>query len=245
MPQFPVEMQRAFEQTLIAGEHAQGDILTLEQLRHRLHAGRVDLVTVMAAEVRKGLVKRRGVDRFEVCGLAKPDVSSVFVHAEEQGLKPTSEVRAVIQEPASETVAAMLKVTVDAPVYRLERTRRVGGAALANQINYMPFEICPGLEEDDVTHASFKKLLEEKYLVFLAVAEESVDLVPASTHDREVLDLEPGSSVLEVDRLARSQTGWPVVWATLHIDPQHYEKVAALWPRAVELLQSRGRTDQI
>lgn len=239
MPGFPVQVQRAFEQALIAGDYAQGGILNLEQVSQRFHAGRDDLARVMAAEVRKGLVKRREADRFEVCGLTKPEVSSVFVHAEERGLRPTSEVRAVIQEPASQTVAKKLEVAVGAPVYRFERTRRVQGEPLANQINYLPYEVCPGLEEEDVSHVSFKRLLEEKYLVFLAEAEERVDLVPAGIQDGQVLDLEPGSSVLEVDRLARSQTGWPVVWATLHIAPQHYEYVAELWPRAAELLRSQ------
>jgi GntR family transcriptional regulator len=242
MEQFPVQVQRAFEQALIARDYSQGETLTVEQLSQRFRVDRDDLAVVISAEVRKGLVRRTGEDRVEVCGLAKPDVSSVFVHAEERGLRPTSEVRAVSPEPASDTVAKRLEVTVGAPIYRFERTRRVKGEPLANQINYMPFEVCPGLEEDDLSQVSFKKLLEEKYLVFLAGAEERIDLVPASMQDRQVLDLEPSSLVLEVDRLARSGSGWPVVWAILHIDPQRYEYVAELWPRAAELLRGQGRT---
>jgi GntR family transcriptional regulator len=244
MSQFPVEVQRQFEQALLAGEYAAGDVLSIDELAERFKARSRDVRTVMAAEARKGLVEKIGAARFEVRGIAEANVGSVFVHAQEHGLKPRSEVRRVVIEPASEVVAEKLQVELDTPVYRFERTRWVGGTPLANQINYMPFEICPGLEDDDVSHASFKRLLERKYLVFLAEADENLDLAPAGAQDQEVLGLQPGSSVLRVDRLARSRSGSPVVWATLHIDPQRYDDVAELWPEAAKLLQAAGHADE-
>ncbi len=243
MSQFPVELQRVFERSLTAGDYQAGDVLTLARLSERFQAEAAAMAAVMAAEMRKGLVQELGSGKFEVRGVARPEVGSVFVHAQERGLKPTSQVRAVVKEPASETVAQKLRLEMGAPVYHFERTRRVKEEPLANQVNYIPFEVCPGLEHDDVSRTSFQKLLEEKYLVFLAEAEERLAVVPAEPEDRAVLGLPPASSIVRVERLARSSSGWPVVWAVLHIHPDRYEYVAELWPAAAELLR-RSRNEE-
>lgn len=244
MSQFPVQVQRDFEQALTAGEYAAGDILSLSELSERFEAEPEAMSVVMAAEARKGLVKRKDASSFEICHMPEPDVGSVFVHAQERGLSPSSEVQAVAVEPASEVVADRLRLKPGAPIYRLERIRRVKGEPLAHQVNHMPFEICPGLEKDDVSHASFKRLLERKYLVFLTEAEESFNIVPAGANDRDVLGLSEGASVLSVDRLARSPTGWPVVWAILHIHPGRYTYVAEIWPEAARLLHEQDSAEQ-
>ncbi len=237
MSQFPVELQRVFERALMAGHYQAGDVLTLRRLSERFQAEPTDVAAVMAAETRKGLVQELGPGEFQVQGIARPEVGSVFVHAQTRGLRPTSEVRAVVKEPASETVAQKLRLEIGAPVYRFERTRRVREEPLANQVNYIPFEVCPDLEHDDVSHTSFQKLLEEKYLVFPAGVEERLAVVPAEPEDRAVLGLPAGGSVLRVERLARSSSGWPVVWAVLHVHPDRYQYVAKLWPAAAELLR--------
>jgi DNA-binding GntR family transcriptional regulator len=61
-------------------------------------------------------------------------------------------------------------------------------------------------------------------------------LVPATEEDRELLGLPEGSSVLLIERIAKSATGWPLVWANLRIHPERYEYVSALWPQAARLL---------
>ncbi|HHJ06504.1 MAG TPA: UTRA domain-containing protein, partial [Anaerolineae bacterium] len=165
-----------------------------------------------------------------------PPRDSVFSHTQKLGFKPTSKVREVEVEPASIPVAQKLNLQVEAPVYRFVRTRYVNGEALANQTNYIPFEICPELENDDVSHYSFQKLLEEKYLTFTAELEESFELVPASAQDMEILNLPPASSVLLVQRISLSATGYPLVWSNIRIRPDRYQYVSKLWPSAAEVL---------
>jgi GntR family transcriptional regulator len=178
-------------------------------------------------------------DDFRILGLVSTTMESVFTHTAKAGLKPTSLVRAVEVEPATPEVAEKLAVEVGSPVFRYVRTRNVDGQALANQTNYIPFEVCPGLEHDDVFRFSFQKLLETKYFAVLSEMQEWFRLTPASHEDREILNLPPGSSVLIIERIALGATAWPLVWANLRIHPDRYEYVSALWPQAAHLLKDR------
>ena len=56
----------------------------------------------------------------------------------------------------------------------------------------LPFEICPGLENDDVSRYSFQKLLEEKYLAYTAEFKETFSIEPADEQDQD-----PSESIAE------------------------------------------------
>jgi GntR family transcriptional regulator len=191
---------------------------------------------------RKGLVAQiaEEEDACRILGLPTTSFASVFTHTASSGLKPRSVVREVEVEPATEVVAAKLNVDVGDAVYRYVRTRYADEQALANQTNYMPFAVCPGLEGDDVSRFSFQKLLEDKYHAVLMEMKEWFQLVPATGEDQEILDLPDGSSVLVIERIALSATGWPLVWANIRIRPDRYAYVAALWPQAAHLLEDRS-----
>jgi GntR family transcriptional regulator len=183
-------------------------------------------------------------ETFRVLEPLKPRHSSVFLHADRSGLKPESAVRAVELESASPELAAILDIEVGHQVYRYVRTRYVAERALANQTNFIPSEVCPGLEYDDVSRHSFQQLLEVKYRAVIADMEEDYSLVAASTEDREVLSLEHGSRVLLIRRLAKSATGWPLVWALVRVRPDRYRYVAELWPQAARLLEPGREGDR-
>jgi GntR family transcriptional regulator len=237
--EYPRELQRQFEHALAGGRWAVGEQVTASDLARQFQVPVDQMGQVLRAAYRKGIVDQiePEKDAFKVLGLARTEMESVFTHTAKAGFKPTSLVRTVEVEPATPQVAEKLDVTVGSPVYRYVRTRNVDDQPLANQTNYIPFEVCPGLEEDDVFRYSFQKLLEEKYLAVLAEMKEHFALVPATRQDQEILGLAEGSSILLIDRIALSPTGRPLVWASIRIRPDRYEYVAALWPPAAELLK--------
>jgi GntR family transcriptional regulator len=236
--EYPVEMQREFEEGISAGRYTPGTRVTAAELGERSGLGADRAARVLAAAHRKGLVIRsaEGGESFIVQGVPRSSRQSVFTHTAEAGFRPTSLVRDVEIEPAACTVAEKLRVDEGSPVYRYVRTRYVDGRPLANQINYMPLEVCPGLEHDDVSWSSFQRLLEDKYRAILVDMEERFLLEPATGEDRTVLELPEGSEVLVIERVALSATGWPLVWANIRIRPDRYSYVAALWPAAAQLL---------
>lgn len=236
---FPCELQRKFEQAIVGGIYAKGAVLTICRLAEEFGVTDNEMLMVVLAEHRKGLLARREGELFEVLGAAGAGFDSVFTHTAKSGLKPSSDVRAAEVESATPNIAEKLDVEVGAPVYRFVRTRYVNGEALANQTNYIPYEVCPGLEDDDFSNYSFQKLLEEKYFAIFTEVNEDFEIIPANEQDIEILHLPPGSSILVVHRLALSATGGPLVWAEIRIRPDRYQYVAELWPRAADLLVNK------
>lgn len=234
---YPTELQSRFERQIVEGAYGRGQVIGVDHLANQLEAPVDPVLRILRTAQRKGLVADAAEGSIRVLGLPTTQFASVFTHTASSGLKPRSEVRQVKVEPATLTVAEKLRIDAGRPVYRYVRTRWVNEQALANQTNYMPFEVCPGLEHDDVRRYSFQMLLEEKYAAVLADMKEEAMLVPATTQDRKILGLADGANVLVVDRIALSATGWPLVWAEIRIRPDRFEFVAALWPEGAKLLQ--------
>ncbi len=235
---FPRQLQQQFEQAIIDGQFAQGQSVTSEQLAEQFAAPGAEMLTVLRAAHRKGIVRERATD-FEILTLIPPRFDSLFQHTARAGLNPSSGMRAVTIEPMPEAIAAKLAVPMGSPAYRLERTRNVNDEPVANQVNYIPYEICPGLEEDDVSHYSFQKLLEEKYHAVFSDLKEETRIAPATNQDCEILGLPTDAQVIVVERLTFSITQCPVVWADIHIRLDRYAYVEKLWPRAAALLQQQ------
>jgi GntR family transcriptional regulator len=236
---YPRELQVRFEGAIVEGRYTPGERVSVDHLAAEFQAPRDQVRQVLLAAQRKGLVDwvaSEGED-VRVWGLPTTAFASVFTHTARAGFKPTSLVREVEVEAATLLVAAKLRVEPGSPVYRYVRTRNVDGQPLANQTNYMPLDVCPGLEHDDVSRYSFQKLLEEKYHAVLVEMVEDYQLTPATGQDRDVLGLLEGAPVLVVDRIALSATDWPLVWANIRIRPDRFDYVAALWPQAAELLK--------
>jgi GntR family transcriptional regulator len=239
-PAFPTELQIQIEQALVNGKLPVGGVFSTKELATIFSAESRALERVMQAQVRKGLAIRIG-DAYQILGIQGKSLDSLFQHTARAGMKPTSQVRSAIIEPASEIVAAKLGLPVRAPVYRLERTRIINDEVLANQVNYIPYEVSPGLEDDDMSRYSFQKLLEERYHTVITDIQEDMRLVSGSPKDLEVLGLPDGAQVLVVERLSFSCNRIPVVWASIHIRTDRYHYVAALWPKAAELLPEHGK----
>jgi DNA-binding GntR family transcriptional regulator len=240
---FPIELQRKFEAQLREGVYEKGRTLDCETLAQELEASTEKMHEVLVAEERKGLVKRQVNGTYQVLGVEGIGIASVFVHAESSGLRPVSTVRVVELEPASAEVAKKLEVEAGTPVYRFERTRHINNEIVANQTNYIPFQLCPEFEHDDVSNSSFQKLLESKYMITANQAVEESAITTANQQDSEILGLQVDDPILEVQRVVLSPSGLPVVWATIRIRPDRYHYVAGLWPEAAELLSSE-QTDE-
>lgn len=232
---FPVELQRQIEAAIIDGKLVKGQFVTVDELASVWLVSPDEIQQVLLSEYRKGLVNMHGED-FEIIGIVSPTLDSLFQHTSKAGMKPTSDVRAAIVVPCPEIAAAKIDVPTGAPVYRLERTRIVNDEVLANQVNYIPFEVCPGLEHDDISQYSFQKLLEGKYYTVILEIKEEVYIASGSDKDLEILGLPSSGQVLIVERLSFGATHCPVVWADIHIRTDRYHYVEKLWPSAAKLL---------
>jgi GntR family transcriptional regulator len=240
---YPHELQRSFESDIVDGVLAPGQTFSTSDLARRYVADRADLASVLSGAQRKGLIAKAAADACVIRGKGKPSVESVFQHARKSGLAPKSIVRAVEIVPAGAEVARKLEVPEGEPVFLQTRTRVVNDEVVANQNNYVPIEVCPGLESVDLSRTSFQEVLEGRFHAVVARIEEKFEVRPASEQDREVLALDPGAGVLVVERLSLSSNGMPLVWADIHVRTDRYHYVKELWPEAARVLQAeRGRS---
>lgn len=240
---FPVELQGQIEKAIVLGELRVGQLVNATGLAARFHSSLDKMQEVLLSEHRKALLTRDGAKGFRVLGLIAPQMESVFQHTSRVGFKPSSVMRGVMIEPASIEIAMRLEVPVGAPVYRLDRTRLVNGEVLANQTNVIPYEVCAGLENDDVSHASFQQLIDGKYRAVTTEMKEEFTILTATEQDSEILSLALGASVLSIRRLALSATSSPLIWTDIHVRLDRFDYVAALWPSAKTLLeQFQSRT---
>lgn len=236
---YPIELQNNIEKAILQHTLSKGQTLTLGNLSQRFRTTPELMSQVLQAEVRKGLIARKG-NNFQIIGLSEKRLDSLFQHTSRAGMKPTSIVRAVFVEPSGQEVAARLDIPAGSPVYHQERTRIINSEVLAIQVNYIPYEICPGLENDDLSRYSFQKLLEERYHTVISEIQEEYAILPGSESDLEILGLPRGSQVLVIDRLSLSHNHAPLVWASIHIRIDRYKYVSTLWPNAARLLEEHN-----
>jgi DNA-binding GntR family transcriptional regulator len=236
---FPQELQQSFETDIVSGALARGQWFSFGDLQTRYHADPMDLSRVLFAAFRKGLIEKDSAGAVGILGKSQPAIQSVFQHATKAGLSPKSVVRAVEVVPASAQVAQKLGLAEQDSVYRQIRTRLVNDEIVANQNNYIPIEVCPGLETVDLTHTSFQETLEGRFHAVVADVEEHFEIRLASEQDIHILDLEAGANILVVQRLSLSSNQLPLVWADIHVRTDRYHYVKDLWPEAAALLHRK------
>ena len=235
---FPVELQKKFESLLVNGTFLPGTVLHMDNLCLQLNADCLAMRTVLDSAYRKGLVNHHADGSYLVLKPNKPAIESVFQHTARLGFKPTTVVRAVEVLPAPSDIARRLDVKIGDPVYVQVRSRYAEGRILANQHNYLPIEVCPGLEKVDLATRSFQETLEQDFHAVVAEVEESARMEQATAEDAQQLDLQPDAQIVVVNRLSLSATHQPLVWADIHVRVDRMDYVAALWPQAAALIQN-------
>lgn len=233
---FPVELQRAFEDDILAGTFPGKQHFALSEFLDFYETNTQDASIVLRSAYRKGLISNEINNIYGVLGKNQPAIESVFQHADKSGQQPKSLVRKVEVVLADAFIANQLKIAVAQPVFRQARTRLINAETVANQNNYMPIEVCPMLETIDLTRKSFQVTLEEQFNAVIADIDEQFEVVPATGEDMDILGLSDGAKILAVRRLSLSGTRMPLVWADIHVRIDCYHYVEKLWPEAATLL---------
>ena len=237
MHNFPAILQSEFEAMIFDGRLSAGEMFHLNSISQQLNADPGEIKKVLTSAFRKGLVVINEDDSYTVLTREHPSIESVFQHTARMGFKPTTIVRGVQMVASSAEIAQRLKVTPGDLVYVQVRSRLVADRILANQYNYLPVEVCPGLESKDLSHRSFQDTLEQDYHAIVAEVEETCRLAPANQGDQQILDLSEKDEVVIVERLSLSATRQPLVWADIHVRIDRIDYVAALWPNAARLIK--------
>lgn len=145
--------------------------------------------------------------------------------AEASGFRPESET-AIRTEQADARIAEILGLDEGAPVVVRDRVMRAGSVPVQLAVSRFPYEIAAGtrLEQEDTGQSGAYGLLEELgYRLGRFV--EHVTTRPATVGEVDVLQLEPGTPVLTVTRIAYDTRDVPVEVNDMVLVGDRYELV--------------------
>ncbi|MBN1265938.1 MAG: GntR family transcriptional regulator [Anaerolineales bacterium] len=204
------QLYSLLEKQIQSGELQAGEQIPSErELAETLHVSRITARQALDALVETGLVYReQGKGTF----VAEPKMRGLLGFASftedmiKRGYKPSS--RVITQElvPADAALQRVLKLDPDAQVVSLKRVRLADNKPIALQSSFLPYWICPGLEEIDLSNKSLFRLLRERYAIYPAWTEMEMEAAAATREEAKLLDVNPGDPVLVVKGLTFSET---------------------------------------
>ena len=132
-----------------------------------------------------------------------------------QQRKPTSRLLKFEVRPAGERSAQRIKVDPTEKVYQIERLRLADGVPVAYECRILAQSLCPELEKEDLEMQSIHWLLTEKYRIPLVKLVHTVERLPLTQLQADLLDAEKGEPAFVVDRLSYTLRGKQKVPAVL------------------------------
>lgn len=154
----------------------------------------------------------------------------------EQGLPMTTRVlHTEIALPFADEIRNLC-IESDAPVVRATRLRLVGGRSWSLDHSVLPARRFPRLWERDLT-GSLYGILRTEYEVEPDRAEESLEVVSASSEQARLLSIEEGAALMEIWRVTFDASDTPIEFAHDFFRADrtrvHLQKYGTNWKRAV------------
>ena len=121
--------------------------------------------------------------------------------------------------PATELVAEKFGIQPGLPIYYLKRVRNINDRPFLIDEHYIPYNLCPGIEEKYKDNTSLYRLLKEDYQFNLHYGQIEFEPVMASTKEvMELLKVQATTSLLFVSRIVYSDQNIPLDFftATIH-----------------------------
>ena len=140
-----------------------------------------------------------------------------------RGMNPGSVVRSQAVVPASEVVARHLALVPGTPVVHMERVRTADGEPMALERTHLPAQRLPGLEDADLTDASLYELMERKWGVRVAEADQWASVVRLNEDEAALLHVSASQPALLFQRVTRDPAGTPVEYVRSLYRGDRYE----------------------
>ena len=208
-------IQRDIRKAIDSGKLHTGDAVPSERELAKLHD--VSLMTArhaLATLELEGVVdRRRGVGTF----VASPKIhfSKLMSYTEQmksRNLIVSSKILLAKIVEAEEEANARLSLAPKSPVMKLERLRRAGGEPFALETCYFSSAQYAGLLSEPLEKGSLFAILERKYGVELAYADEEVDATAADPRTAELLGVSKREPLLRIRQAIYSTKGTVITY---------------------------------
>jgi GntR family transcriptional regulator len=135
-------------------------------------------------------------------------VGSLISFSEEMNSKGVPHYSHILDQkvlPADENVAQKLRLETGTPVYYLKRVRHVSNEPFLIDEHYIPYSLCPGIEEKYKDNTSLYQLLKVEYQFNLHHGQiEFQPIAPPSKEAIDLLKVYSTTSLLYVERIVYS-----------------------------------------
>ena len=169
--------------------------------------------------------RRRGQGTFVSRPTIEQNLSrivSFWEDMKQRGLEPGTKVMERELIPASEDLAEELQVSPEEELARIVRLRLADGEPMSVEYSYLVHRICPGILDQDYANNSLRLMLSDQFNVNLVYARQRIRAVPASEELAELLDIEPNSPLLHIERVTYSDQDIPVEYLQINLRGDRY-----------------------
>lgn len=108
----------------------------------------------------------------------------------------------------------------DAQVVEIRRTRLIDGVPKVVEKIVLPLDLFPGIDQQKALPNTLYSLYQGVYGISIAVAKEELRAVLANKSDARALQCEPGTPLLQIDRIGVALDGEPVECRVSRCDTQ-------------------------
>ena len=204
------------------------------KLSNDLGVSRLTLRAALDELVREGyLVRRHGSGTF----VSEPKIAqqltltSFSEDMRRRGMVPDSRTIGLDNVDAGARVGRALNVSPAARVYRIQRLRLADGVPMALETLHVPVSIVPGLTAQQLEHASFYELLEQRYGVVIASGLQTIEPTVTNEEESELLDVPLHSPAFLFERTSQTADGDIVEFVRSVYRGDRYQLVAELSQR--------------
>ena len=127
-----------------------------------------------------------------------------------KGFQVKTKVLKQIITTVPKDIESLLKIDSGAEVIKIERLRSIKEEKLLLVVNYIPYDICPGLAEEDLNDASLYGVFMEKYKLKVEEGTRTIEIVLASDSDAQLLEIPKGSPLFLVRAVSYTSNGRPI-----------------------------------
>ncbi len=152
-------------------------------------------------------------------------LSSFHEDMRARGLQPSTRTESVRSVAAPDWLATELAVSPNTPLVTFDRLLCADDCPIATSATWLaPFvsEHSPALTVAELDSGSFYQWLEERAGVQLAGGREVVAAIPADAATAKLLNVAPGTPVLEIRRVSHDTANRPVEFVLLHYRADRY-----------------------
>lgn len=216
-----LQIKESLRESILNGTYAPHSKLPSEnQLIRKFNVSRVTVRQALRDLQKEGLIfSVQGKGSFVTKPRAVQDLTRLQGFAEamsQNGQETHSKVVSISTVAADETIAATLQVAQTSEVVEIQRIRYLNRTPVSLDISYFNPHIGKRLCQEDLVSRDIFSILENDYNYPLESADLTIDAVIADEDKAQLLQLEPGSALLRIERLTYSSGHVPVDYEFLY-----------------------------